>query len=114
MRYVLPLYEGKNTHTQPRPHTLSSVILFFPNQSSSRPINVSRFSISCITINLYTLLLWQLPYSYPIRSQFQISQLGQPLEALNLLYLILYKVDVLQLLEMINTLNVLDLVEAQV
>ena len=112
MRYVLLLYERRNTHIQRKHFTLISVILFFPNQSSSKPVKVSRFSSSCTTINLGTPSFWQLPYPYPVGSQFQIPQLGQPIKSLNLLYLVLHKVDVLELLEMIHILDMLDLVEA--
>ena len=68
MRYVLPLYEQKNTRIQSTHHTLSSVILFLPNQSSSKPVKVSRFSISCTAINHGILSFWQLPYPDPVRS----------------------------------------------
>lgn len=112
MRYVLPLYERRYTHIQRKHLTLSSVILFFPNQSSSKPVKVSRFSISYTIINLHIPSFWQLPYPYPIRSQFQIPQLGQPIKSLNLLYLVLYEVDVPKFLELIHILDVLNLVEA--
>ena len=111
MRYVLLLYKRRNPRAPKRHHTLSSVILFFPNQISSKPVKVSRFSISCTAINLDILSFWQLPYPYPIRSQFEIPQFGQPIKSLNLLYLVLHKVDVPELSEMIHILDMLNLVE---
>lgn len=90
------------------------MILFLPNQSSSKPVNVSRFSISYTAINHNILSFWQLPYPDPVRSQFEILQLGQPIQSLNLWYLVLHKVDVPELREMIHIFDMLDLVEAQV
>ena len=114
MRYVLPICEVGTTCIQARRHTLISAILFFPNQSSSNPVKVSRFSISCTVINPGFLNFCQLPYPYPIRSQFQVPQLSQPIKSLNLLYLVLHKVDIPEPLEVIHILDMLDLVEAQI
>lgn len=114
MRYVLPSYQKRNTPSQSRHHAFNSVILFLPSQSSSRPVKVSKFSISCTAVNLDIPSASQLPYPYPIRSQLQIPQLAKPVKSLNLLYLVLHKVDIPKLLEMIHILDMLDLVEAKV
>ena len=78
--------------TQWNHHTLISVILFLPNQSSSKPAKVSKFSISCIDNQSWYRELLAAAYPYSIRSQFQIPQLSQSIKSLNLLYLVLNKV----------------------
>ena len=57
---------------------------------------------------------WQISYPDPVCSQFQVPQFGQPIKPLNLLYLVLHKVDIPELLEVIHILDMLDLVEAEI
>lgn len=106
-----------------RGRTLSSVILFFPSQSSSSEVRVSRFSISCITtVNIIhplslsnnTIREEERKYPNTIRPQLQIPQQRQPLHALDRRDLILHKIQIRQFDQMRNVLNMLDLIEAEV
>lgn len=96
-------------------HTFSSVILFFPNHNSSKPVRVSKFSISC-TRSMSCPFPNPDPsaYPYPIGCQLQHSQLCKPLQSLDLLYLVLYKENFFQLFKMIDILDMLYLVEAEI
>lgn len=65
------MHEGKNV-------TFSSVILFLPSHNSSRPANVSKFSMSYTIINIVNPIDQVLsPYSYSVGSQLQIPELVQ-------------------------------------
>lgn len=53
-------------------------------------------------------------YPDPIRAQLEVPQLTQPVQALDLSYLVLYEVQVPQFLQMRDVLNMLYFVEAEV
>ena len=53
-------------------------------------------------------------YSYPIRRQLEIAQLGKAFQFLNLVDLILYEVEILQFPQVVDALDMFDLVETQV
>lgn len=53
-------------------------------------------------------------YPNPVRTQLEIHQVCQIFQAFNLRYLVLHKVNVVQFLQVIHSLDMLDLVVTQV